>query len=171
MDIMNEEEMIEKILDKVRILGIKNPSIESVGYLRLSDITTLYEHKLNEYSSPIYFKDERLELKKAYLFLKSLFDNSNAYELGQLFSPEYRVNLQVEVIKAIRDSEATIKKEIENQAKEESIIYNKKKEKIKADEYVAKSTYHANKEKIKRQIKGLKKMNKKKKKKRFIFFS
>jgi len=154
---MKEEELIEEIIDKTRILGIKNASIESTGYLRLDDISSLYKHKLEEYSSPIYFKDERLELKKAYVFLKSLFDNSNIIEMGELFSPEYRTNLQVEVMKAIRDSERVEKEAIEEKTKDDAIEYNKKLEKINAEEYQARRNYYTNKTKIKRKLKKLKK--------------
>jgi len=154
---MKEEELIEEIIDKIRILGIKNASIESTGYLRLDDISSLYKHKLEEYSSPIYFKDERLELKKAYVFLKSLFDNSNIIEIGELFSPEYRPNLQVEVMKAIRDSERVEKEALKEQSKEDAIEYNDRVEKINAEKYVARRNYYANKTKIERKLKKIKK--------------
>ena len=123
---MEEEELIEEIIDRLRILGFKNASIETVGYLRLEDIKGLYQHKLEEYSSPLYFTDERLELKKAYTFLKSLFDNSNVLELGDLLSPEYRTNLQVEVMKAIRESEKIEKQTLAGQSRKDAIEYNKK---------------------------------------------
>jgi len=154
---MEEEELIEEIINKIRILGFKNASIESTGYLRLEDISSLYKHKLEEYSSPIYFRDERLELKKAYVFLKSLFDNSNIIEMGDLFSPEYRTNLQLEVMKAIRDSERVEKEALEEQTKEDAIEYNDKVEKINAEKYVAQREHFANKIKIERKLKKLKK--------------
>jgi hypothetical protein len=157
MIIMEEEEVIEEIINKIRMLGFKNASIETAGYLRLEDISSLYKHKLEEYSSPIYFRDERLELKKAYVFLKSFFDNSNIIEMGNLFSPEYRTNLQVEVMKAIRDSERVEKEAIEEKTKEDAIEYNKKLEKINAEKYVARRNYYTNKTKIERKLKKLKK--------------
>jgi len=157
MIIMDEEELIKEIIDRIGILGFKNASIETAGYLRLEDINGLYKHKLEEYSSPIYFRDERLELKKAYVFLKSLFDNSNIIEMGELFSPEYITNLQVEVMKAIRDSESVEKEVLEAQSKVDAINYNKKLEKINAEEYVARRNYYANKIKIERKLKKLKK--------------
>jgi len=157
MTIMEEEELIEEIIDRLRILGFKNASIETVGYLRLEDIKGLYQHKLEEYSSPLYFTDERLELKKAYTFLKTLFYSSNALELGDLLSPEYRPNLQVEVMKAIRESEKIEKQAIEYQTRKDAIEYNKEIEAINAEEYVAKKEHYERKRKIENKLKQIKK--------------
>ena len=153
---MDEEELIKEIINRIRILGFKNVSIETAGYLRFEDINGLYKHKLEEYSSPIYFPDERFEIKKAYVFLKSLFENSNIIEIGELFSPEYRPNLQVEVMKAIRDSERVEKEALEEQTKEDAIEYNDRVEKINAEKYVARRNYYANKTKIERKLKKIK---------------
>jgi len=157
MIIMDEEELIKEIIDRIRMLGFKNVSIETAGYLRFEDINGLYKHKLEEYSSPIYFPDERFEIKKAYVFLKSLFENSNIIEIGELFSPEYRPNLQVEVMKAIRDSERVEKEALKEQSKEDAIEYNDRVEKINAEKYVARRNYYANKTKIERKLKKIKK--------------
>jgi len=154
---MNEEEVIEEIINRLRILGFKNTSIEAIGCLRFEDIRGFYKHKLEEYSSPLYFTDERLELKKAYTFLKLLFDNSNALELGDLLSPEYRTNLQVEVMKAIRESEEVEKQTLAGQSRKDVMEYNKKNEAINAEEYLAKRKHYTNKAEIEKKLKQLKK--------------
>jgi hypothetical protein len=161
---VEEEELIEEIIKKLNILGFKNPTIENITYLRRIDIESLYQHKLGEYSSPLYFKDERLELKKAYVFLKSLFEKSHVSELGDILSPEYRPNLQVAVMDAIRESEMIEKNVINEQSKIDAKEYNKAMEALDAEKISATSEHYINKKIIEEQIKETKKTERKKKK-------
>jgi hypothetical protein len=165
-----EEELIKEIIKNLNILGFKNPTIENVTYLRRIDIEMLYQQKLGEYSSPSYFKDERLELKKAYVFLKSLFEKSHASELGDILSPAYRTNLQVAVMDALRESEMIEKSVIEDQSKIDARNYIKAMEALDAEKIASRSEHYINEKKINEEIKEVKKSEKKKKKSKKPWF-
>jgi len=154
---VEKEEFIKMVMEKLKLLGLKGITIENAGYLRRDDIETLYKTKLQDYANPLYFKDERLELKRAYKFFMNLFNGPKPIgELGEAFGEEYRTNLDLALLDTIQTGHREAKKALEYATEIDAEQYNKKMKKIEADKYVAAHNYYTKKRELDEELKEAK---------------